>query len=156
MISKRFVHIWCYVFLVFIPISAGFALYIVVKNWRSTWIKNRQPCAHFLWILTMALQDIAWTVILLCNVGENPNPDNLFRAMVVTVVVGYLGYALFFHRIWMCVYKSLLQKSLGALDVWDFLSIRRLRTSNAISNLWVKQRHTLGNSLVMSVVWFII
>merc|ERR1719320_7241 len=104
----------------------------------------------------MALQDIAWTVILLCGVGENPNPDNLFRAMVVTVVVGYLGYALFFHRIWMCVYKSLLQKSLGALDVWDFLSIRRLRTSNAISNLWVKQRHTLGNSLVMSVVWFII
>jgi len=102
----------------------------------------------------MALQDIAWTVILYASVGKSPNVNNVYCAMVVTNVFGnYLCFALFFHRIWMCVYKSLLQNSFGALNMWDIPSIHTLRSSTALSSFWVKHRYTLGNSIVMSVVW---
>merc|ERR1719357_1451066 len=88
--------------------------------------------------------------------SKSPNLADIFCAMTVTVVLGgYSGYLLFFHRIWMCVYKSLLQKSLGALDMWDVKAIRSSRSSKAISNFWVKHRHTLGNSIFMSMLWFI-
>jgi len=102
----------------------------------------------------MALQDIAWTVILYATMSKSPNPDDMFCAMVVTLVLGsYSGCAVFLHRIWMCVYKSLLQKSLGALDMWDVKSIHSLRSSKTISNFWVKHRHNLGNSVFMSIIW---
>jgi len=55
----------------------------------------------------------------------------------------------------MCVYKSFLQSSLGAKGMSDGSSIHSLHSSRATSNFWVKHRSNLGNSIFMSMFWFI-
>jgi len=152
--SRSFVHIWCYTLFVLIPISAGFALYKIVADRNSAWIKHRQPYAYFLWILAMALVDISWTVILYSLVGDNTDLDSIFWMFLITNVGLLLSLTLYFHRIWMVVYKSLFQKSIEALDMWDVQAIQELRSSKGLSNFFLKSRHTLGNPYFMSVVWF--
>lgn len=154
MSTRGFVHVWCFTQFVLVPIFAGYALYSVVKNQNYDWIKHRQPWAYFLWILIMSLTEISYTVILWAVVGNSPNLNNLFHGLLITTVGLFLSLAAYFHRTWMCVYKSLLQKSLGELDMWDCEAICKLRSSKSLSNFWVKHRNTLGNSFVMSVVWF--
>jgi len=134
-----------------IPFSAGFGLYLVVKYWNSPSIRNRQPCAYLLWILITALLDIASTVKLWLSISKSNNPIDIDYAIIFTLTLGwYSSWALFFHRIWMCVYKSFLQNSLGALDMWDVCS---LRSPRAGSNFWAKHRYYLGNSTFMAISW---
>jgi len=155
--APTFVRNWCYTLFVLIPICAAYALYSIAMNWNADWIRHRQPYAYFLWLFIMALADISYTVLLYETVGESPKWfDSLFWAYLVTNVAIFLSLTLYFHRIWMCIYKSLLQKSLGLLDMWDPQAIHELRSSTDLSHFWVRCRHTLGNPNVMSVAWFII
>ena len=59
MINKTFLFIWCALAFTITPISAGFALILIAKNWNTIGIKNRQPYAHSLWILTVAIEALA-------------------------------------------------------------------------------------------------
>jgi len=56
----------------------------------------------------------------------------------------------------MVVYKSLLQKSLSAIDIWDIKMFSGSRSRKSLSNVFIKYRHSLGNPTFMSLVWFFI
>jgi len=147
---------------VIIPIFTGYALYNFVKNRKSDWIRHRQPCAYFLCILGTGSSGILSSITMYWAVKGRLSDlswDNVIRARFVCQIIIFLYLMLYVHRIWMCIYNSLLQKFLGDLNIWSTLdaqTIDKLRSSKELSNFWVNLRHTLGNSNFMSVAWSII
>jgi len=152
MLDRIFILVWCGVVCTIVPISAGCALFLIAKNWDMTCIKNREPTAHSCWIITIAVQTLLWTVILLMVELNLVELSTMFNLMVATSVLNYVNWAFFIHRIWMLFYKSLLQKSFADFNISD---TEELRAGKWISNLLSTQRHRLGDSMFMSVVWLI-
>lgn len=152
MIDRPYIVAWCCLSFASILISSGFGLFLIAKNVNMTCIKNRQAKAHSCWIITITIEAIAWTVVLIITELNIVQPRTRFYIMVATMVVNYINWAFFLHRIWMLFYKSLQQKSLTDFNIFDE---EARRTSKSLSNFWVTQRHRLGDSKFMSVIWFI-
>lgn len=149
--NPTFVRIWFIMIFTLVPISAGFSLSRIIWNWNMTFIKNRQPYSYFIWILMIAIEALAVAALLLVIQEGWTVQSVILVAVISAYVYNYITYALFFHRIWMVFFMPLFQKSLLNFDI---LEAKAVRSRNTLSNVWVKQRHRLGNSLVMFVIWF--
>jgi len=157
MVNRTLIRLWCFVLWAVVPLTAGFALYVIANNWTMACIKNRQPYAHSWWILTMAMQDLSWTVILWYTGKEGTVSKLLFNAMLGTNLLNYMTYAFFFHRIWMVLYKSLRQKSLTALSFSGGKSAKAIRSSRALSDVLIRLLwYRLGSTTFTAVLWFVL
>jgi len=152
MIDRGFILVWCGVVCTIILISAGFGLFLIAKNGNMTCIKNRQPKAQSLGILTTATEAMAWNLILFINEENLVGFKICFHLMIATSVLNYINWAIFFHRIWMLFYKSLLQKSLTGFNIFHVETRRR---ASSLSNFWVRQKYRVVDSMYMLLVEFI-
>jgi len=101
----------------------------------------------------MAMQVFVLTSMVLIIELDLAENRAIIDIAIGTSILNYVNLAFFFHRIWMLFYKSLMQKS---LEDFDISNVAQRRASKSLDNLWINQRHRIGNSRFMSVIWFII